>query len=113
MPRCHITPAALIAYEEFLKDTATNFAGRKALANFIGKDGRFSPSAAADGAERRRIATLARQARVTADKAQRIVKDSQPDLDLEAGAPANDARQHEQASTQGKLRRSTRHEHGS
>jgi hypothetical protein len=113
VPRCHITPAALIAYEKFLNEDATNSVRQMALRKFIGNDGRFSPSAAADREERRRIATLARQARVAADKAQRIVTDSQPDLDLEAGALANDARQHEQASTQGKLRRSTRRKHGS
>ena len=79
MPRCHIIPAALIAYEKFLTETATNAAGRLALAHFVGKHEQYSPNAAADRAERRRIATLARQSSVAADKAQRIVKASHHD----------------------------------
>ena len=113
VPRNHITPAALIAYEDLLKESATNCAGRRALAQFIGKDGQYSPSAAADHAERRRIAILARQATVAAGKAQRIVEASHSEVDLQAGVQANDAHLHGQASTQGKLRRSTRLKIGS
>ena len=92
VPRCHITPAALIACEEFLKETATNRAGRLALAHFVGNDGQYSPSAAADRVEQRRIAILARKANVAAEKAQRIEEVSRPDIDLQAVAPADDDR---------------------
>ena len=56
---------------------------------------------------------MARQANVAAGKAQRIVEASHSEVDLQAGVQANDAHLHGQASTQGKLRRSTRLKIGS